>query len=722
MRPGSPAATLWRISRFARRPIPRLLHTPIVSIRAMSDIVHDLSATPAEGQRIKHDNVVYTTVKEGLAHILVPADSGNKDETAQQVFYNPIQQFNRDLTIMAMKAYGKERMQQKEALSKARAGRFADKKRKRKEQAQSDQAQSERPVKSPKLGETAAESTVAQADTEMQDAADSAHGKPTEPEEAAEASADTETGAPVNNGTEAKKEAAPTFTILDALSASGLRALRYAHEIPFATSITANDILKAAANAIERNAIHNGRRDKINISVDDALAHMYSVIVTELRRTALSKNRPMPSEKYDIIDLDPYGSAATFLDAAVQAVRDDGGLLCVTCTDSGVWASNGYPEKCYSLYGGVPVKGWYSHEVGLRLVLHAIETSAAKYGLAMEPLLSLSVDFYSRVFVRIRKSPSMVKFQGGKNMVVYSCGGGCGAWTTQLLMKNKPAPNKKGSGIFYKHGFTRAPTTNTTCEHCGSTMHLAGPMYAGRIHSTEFINKVIAEVEEASPEVYGTKDRMRGMLQTALEEYLPSPEEMEAESNEKAEGAKKPKKGLTDAQLAAIDPYPFYFHPAHVSGVVHCASPPEDALRGALLGLGYRVTRSHAKPGSMKTDAPWSVIWHVFREWVRQKAPVTEQNIKPGSVAYRILGLGKKAVEGPKADAAEDESGEAKEANNTEAKADEAPAETGKDDKLKEVVFDEQLGRYPDKNSRKYVRYQMNPRENWGPMNRATGK
>jgi tRNA (guanine26-N2/guanine27-N2)-dimethyltransferase len=688
----------------------------------MSDTVHDLSATPAEGQRIKHDNVVYTTVKEGLAHILVPADSGNKDETAQQVFYNPIQQFNRDLTIMAMKAYGKERMQHKEALSKVRAGRFADKKRKRKEQAQSEQAQSERPVKSPKLGETAAESTDVQADTEMQDAAESAPGKPTEPEEAVEAAAVIEAGAPADNGTEVKKEIAPTFTILDALSASGLRALRYAHEIPFATSITANDILKAAANAIERNAIHNGLSDKINISVDDALAHMYSVIVTELRRTALSKTRTAPSEKYDIIDLDPYGSAATFLDAAVQAVRDDGGLLCVTCTDSGVWASNGYPEKCYSLYGGVPVKGWYSHEVGLRLVLHAIETSAAKYGLAMEPLLSLSVDFYSRVFVKIRKSPSMVKFQGGKNMVVYSCGGGCGAWTTQLLMKNKPAPNKKGSGIFYKHGFTRAPTTNTTCEHCGSTMHLAGPMYAGRIHSTDFIKSVIAEVEEASPEVYGTKDRMRGMLQTALEEYLPSPEEMEAESNEKGEGAKKPKKGLTDAQLAAIDPYPFYFHPAHVSGVVHCASPPEDALRGALLGLGYRVTRSHAKPGSMKTDAPWSVIWHVFREWVRQKAPVTEQNIKPGSVAYRILGLGKKAVEGPKADATDDESGEAKEADSAEAKADEAPAETGKDGKLKEVVFDEQLGRYPDKNQKKYVRYQMNPRENWGPMNRATGK
>ncbi|KAI9872141.1 MAG: RNA methyltransferase tRNA(m5U54)methyltransferase, partial [Pleopsidium flavum] len=36
--------------------------------------------------------------------------------------------------------------------------------------------------------------------------------------------------------------------------------------------------------------------------------------------------------------------------------------------------------------------------------------------------------------------------------------------------------------------------------------------------------------------------------------------------------------------------------------------------------------------------------------------------------------------------------------------------------KLK-IVFDEELGREPEK--KKLVRYQINPRANWGPMNRA---
>ena len=37
------------------------------------------------------------------------------------------------------------------------------------------------------------------------------------------------------------------------------------------------------------------------------------------------------ASRFDVIDLDPYGTASPFLDSAVQAVAD-GGLLCVTCT------------------------------------------------------------------------------------------------------------------------------------------------------------------------------------------------------------------------------------------------------------------------------------------------------------------------------------------------------------------------------------------------------
>ncbi len=87
-----------------------------------------------------------------------------------------------------------------------------------------------------------------------------------------------------------------------------------------------------------------------------------------------------PLDQYDVIDLDPYGSAAPFIDPAVQAVAD-GGLLCVTCTglnqqkcvpdcclDMPVLAGN-YPETCFAKYGTLSLKNSYFSEMALRCVL-----------------------------------------------------------------------------------------------------------------------------------------------------------------------------------------------------------------------------------------------------------------------------------------------------------------------------------------------------------------
>jgi tRNA (guanine26-N2/guanine27-N2)-dimethyltransferase len=55
-------------------------------------------------------------------------------------------------------------------------------------------------------------------------------------------------------------------------------------------------------------------------------------------------NHRAEGSRVDVVDLDPYGTAAPFIDAAVQSVNDSG-LLCVTCTDLSVLATTNYPEK-----------------------------------------------------------------------------------------------------------------------------------------------------------------------------------------------------------------------------------------------------------------------------------------------------------------------------------------------------------------------------------------
>ncbi|KAK1885724.1 tRNA (guanine(26)-N(2))-dimethyltransferase, partial [Dissostichus eleginoides] len=213
-----------------------------------------------------------TVVKEGKAAILFPS--------ANEVFYNPVQEFNRDLTCAVLTEYAREVLAQ-------------------------------RGVKLVLPGET--ERVVTDE----------------------------------KNGEETPMETATVGEKCEGLSASGLRSVRFALEVPGLKSVTANDFSSKAAALIARNAEYNGVQHLLSASCRDASMLMY-----EMRGR---------KDRYDVIDLDPYGSPSAFLDAAVQSVGE-GGLLCVTCTDMAVMAGNN-TETCYSKYGSVSIKAKYCHEM-----------------------------------------------------------------------------------------------------------------------------------------------------------------------------------------------------------------------------------------------------------------------------------------------------------------------------------------------------------------------
>ncbi|SPN99587.1 related to N2,N2-dimethylguanosine tRNA methyltransferase [Cephalotrichum gorgonifer] len=633
----------------------------------------------AKESTVTYDGKEYSIVKEGLASILVPPSKGK--EGPQQVFYNPIQQFNRDLSVLAIKAFQQVRAEEKASAGKEKTG----KKRKR---------------EGPGNGEKEAKAIKATDDSSPQ-----AVEKTDAPEDATPEDTSVPE-APSVSKSEQKQDAPkkPNFSILDALSASGLRALRYAHELPLPATITANDLTASAVESIKLNVKHNGLQDKISVSHDDALAHMYRRLAEDLSKRDRHGN-PSQSLKYDVIDLDPYGTAAPFFDAAVQSVKE-GGMLSVTCTDSAVWAGHCYCEKSYALYGGIPVKGFYSHEAGLRLVLHAIASAASRHGLTIEPLLSVSADFYLRVFVRVRKSQAALKFLAAKTMVVYNCDQGCGAWETQYLMRAKPVKGKKG-GAHYKHIMAQAPACDVFCDHCGTKMHLAGPMYGGYIHSPPFVQRILDGLSDLDREVYGTIPRIQGVLQTALEEVIAIKDEDTLPVPEK------------DKEAARVDPAPFYFSTSLLARSFRASAPGEDLFRGALKHLGWAVTRSHCKPGSLKTDAPFADVVFAMREWVKQRAPVTEANIKKGSPVWRMLGLGSSGDKGGDGGSGADEKAESPKAED-DRYVDEAAAK--REELRRTLVYDENLEKLgKEKKDRRLVRYQLNPRENWGPMSRARG-
>lgn len=66
-------------------------------------------------------------------------------------------------------------------------------------------------------------------------------------------------------------------------------------------------------------------------------------------------------ERFLIVDLDPYGTCAPFVDGAIQAVTE-GGLLMVTCTDLAILCGN-HSETCYAKYGSMSIRIDSCHEM-----------------------------------------------------------------------------------------------------------------------------------------------------------------------------------------------------------------------------------------------------------------------------------------------------------------------------------------------------------------------
>ncbi len=235
-------------------------------------------------------------------------------------------------------------------------------------------------------------------------------------------------------------------------------------------------------------------------------------------------------------------------------------------------------------------------------------------------------------------------------------------------------------------------------------------MYGGPLHNPAFIERILEYLPKLDRETYPTANRIEGMLKTALEEtdlY---------EENSRNENSTPGKDEIARADPSTIDHHPFYFVPSSLARVLHCVAPSDAQMRGALRHAGFRATRSHAKPGTIKTDAPGSFLWKVMAEWVRQHSPIREGSLKDGMAGWQILtrlGYMGKAAE------TENNPIEVQKAGNRE--GGESSHSAGKEEsKLpaqNQVVFDEKVGQ--DRQSKRIVRYQINPHANWGPMNRA---
>uniref|UniRef100_A0A8C8XWH2 tRNA (guanine(26)-N(2))-dimethyltransferase n=1 Tax=Panthera leo TaxID=9689 RepID=A0A8C8XWH2_PANLE len=355
-----------------------------------------------------------TTVTEGAAKIAFPS--------ANEVFYNPVQEFNRDLTCAVITEFARIQLGAKGIQ-----------------------------IKVP--GEKDVQKVVVDLSEQEEEKAELKKGANLAPGDQPRTAA---VGEICEEG----------LRVLEGLAASGLRSIRFAREVPGLQSVVANDASARAVDLMCRNVQLN------------AVAHLVHPRQADARMLMYQHQRA--SERFDVIDLDPYGSPAPFLDAAVQAVSE-GGLLCVTCTDMAVLAGNS-GETCYSKYGAMALKSRACHEMALRIVLHSLDLRANCYQRFVVPLLSVSADFYVRVFVRVFTGQAKVKASA---RVKFSAA--CG------------------------------PPIGPECEHCGQRHQLGGPLWAEPIHDLDFVGRVLQAVS-TNPGRFHTSERIQGVLSVITEE------------------------------------------------------------------------------------------------------------------------------------------------------------------------------------------------------------
>ena len=245
------------------------------------------------------------------------------------------------------------------------------------------------------------------------------------------------------------------ISICEPLTSSGIRGVRFAAEIHGVKKVAISDINERAFKLAKHNVRINGLEERITVKHKDA--------------NCLLSCHGAPRKRFDIVDVDPFGSPVPYLDSAIRALRNKG-LLAATATDlaplCGVHA-----KACVRKYGGKPLRTEYCHELAVRLLAGCIATLAAKHDIGIRVVFSHSTDHYIRVYAEIaygaKKADESIKNLG----YVLHC-----------------------FNCFHREAM-QSPFNQRVekCPKCGSKMDYAGPLWLGKIFDKQFCEVMAQE-------------------------------------------------------------------------------------------------------------------------------------------------------------------------------------------------------------------------------------
>ena len=247
------------------------------------------------------------------------------------------------------------------------------------------------------------------------------------------------------------------ISFVDSMCGLGARGVRVGKEIPQIQKVVFNDFNMMSVQTAKVNTMINNVYHKSDFYTSE--------ICSFLSANANFDNRAT------IIDLDPFGTPAPYLDCILRAVENDG-MISITATDTAV-LQGVYPRVCYRKYYGIPLRSRYSLEIGTRLLLSCTALVASRLDLYINPIFAHSYRNYVRIFCKVSKSNYLANKISDKLGYVLHCFE-CGY---RGLMKKSPS--------------------DIDCPLCQKKMRMGGPLWVSHIFNKNVILKILAEILES---------------------------------------------------------------------------------------------------------------------------------------------------------------------------------------------------------------------------------
>jgi len=308
---------------------------------------------------------------------------------------------------------------------------------------------------------------------------------------------------------------------LDAMGATGIRGMRVLNEcgIP----VTINDREPEAIELITHNTSH---------------ANLQAEIVQRDACALLSER------SFDAVDLDPFGTPAMVVDAAVRGTRR---FLFVTATDTAPLCG-AHLKAGIRRYFAQPKNTEYHSEVGLRILLGFVVRETVKYDRGIEPTFCYAREHFVRLHVRL------IRGAGAADNTLKQIG--------FILQCPKCTYREEHPGM--------VPPT-ASCPHCNVQLGFIGPLWLGSIRNTEVLLQMKEQLDSLE---LGTKKDLKKLIDLCIDEL----------------------------------PTSSFYDYHHIAKRLKVSPPDINTVLERIHDAGYAATRTHFSGYGIKTEAPLESI------------------------------------------------------------------------------------------------------------------